>query len=137
MKLRANPFFKLRTVSSALLLALAALPSAYAVDGTWAVNADGFWNTASNWSTSTNTVGNTVGDTVGLTINLSSTGKIVTIDRAVTLGTLNIGDTDNSNTYTLSLGTGGSLTFDQTGTSTANLNEMIKIILLILQKQPT
>jgi autotransporter-associated beta strand protein len=63
-------------------------------NGTWNVDADGFWNEPSNWDP-TVVPGTTAGDVVNLTFDIT-TNKTVTIDTAVRLGTLNIGDPDGS-----------------------------------------
>jgi autotransporter-associated beta strand protein len=91
-----------------------------AASGDWNVDADGFWNTASNWNPVA-VPGTTAGDIVNLTYNITTAGKTITIDTAVRLGTLNIGDPDGSHLYTLAL-TSGSLTFDN-GASAAQLTK--------------
>ena len=65
--------------------------------------------------------GTTAGDVVNLTYDITTAGKTITIDTAVRLGTLNIGDPDGSHLYTLAL-TSGSLTFDN-GASAAQLTK--------------
>lgn len=89
--------------------------------GNWNVDADGSWNTASNWDSNPAVPGTAAGDVVGLNFDITTAGKTITIDTAVRLGTLNIGDPDGSHLYTLALSS-GSLTFDN-GASAAQLNK--------------
>lgn len=88
--------------------------------GDWNVDADGTWNTPSNWNPAA-VPGTAAGDVVGLNFDITTADKTVTINTAVRLGTLNIGDPDGSNLYTLALAS-GSLTFDN-GASAAQLNK--------------
>ena len=105
-----------------LALAIAAIfsPHAHAqTDGTWNTNASGNWSATNNWLNGL--VANGAGSTANLTFNINA-GRTVTNDTAVTLGILNIGDTDGSHAYTLAAGA-GSLTFSNNG-SAAQLNQV-------------
>jgi autotransporter-associated beta strand protein len=91
-----------------------------AASGDWNVDADGFWNTASNWNPAA-VPGTAAGDVANLNFDITTVGRTITIDTAVRLGTLNIGDPDGSHAYTLALSS-GSLTFDN-GASAAQLTK--------------
>ena len=80
---------------------------------TWAAPAGGSWNTAANWN---NGVPNEIGATAIFGNALTSAG-VVTIDGSKTIGSATF---DSSNNYTISPGTGGSLTF-QVNTGSSNL----------------
>ena len=92
------------TISTPLTLRVFA--SAAAV---WNVNASGNWSTASNWTR----LPNSVADLARLTYNITA-NRTVTVDQAFTVGGLEIGDSNGSGSYTLSLGA-GSLTLDNDG----------------------
>jgi fibronectin-binding autotransporter adhesin len=101
----------------AAVLALGFVPSAFAASGNWNVDAAGNWNTAGNWSPAA-VPGTAAGDVVGLNFNLTA-ARIVTLDTAATMGTLNLGDpTTSFFGYTLS--GSSTLTFNNSG-SGANL----------------
>lgn len=85
------------------------------IPGTWNTNASGAWSVAANWTNGV--VPNGIGDTANLTYNITGAAKTVTLDTAVTLGTLALGDADSSTSYTLAQGA-GSLTFDNAGNGT-------------------
>jgi len=108
------------TIASTLSLVTMAA-SAYAGSGTWNVDSDGTWNTPANWIPAA-VPGTNTGDVVELNYDITTAGKTITIDTAVRLGILNIGDPNGSNTYTLALSS-GSLTFDN-GASAAQLNQV-------------
>lgn len=94
----------------ALLLALVADP-AFA-QSTWLQTAAGTysWQAGTNWSTDP-TVPNGAGGVANLTNDIAG-DQLITLDAAVTLGTLGIGDASGTNTFTLAAGSGGPLTFD-------------------------
>lgn len=100
---------------------LAMSGSVFAASGTWTNTAGGNWSTTTNWNGGTIADGATfTGDfsTLDITSNIT-----VTLDTSRTLGILDIGDTDGSNSYTLTNSGGGvTLTFDNGG-SNAQLNE--------------
>jgi autotransporter-associated beta strand protein len=85
-------------------------------NGTWATDADGSWSVTTNWSgghvaTGVEAVANF--DTVDLTAD-----RTVTLDQAVTLGRLVVGDASGSSNYTFAGPTSGdnqTLTFDNGG----------------------
>ena len=76
-------------------------------NGTWNVNADGTWSTTTNW------LGNTIASGTNAAANFANvnitTGRTITVDGNYTIGSMNIGDTDNTgatlDTYTFSSGT--------------------------------
>jgi autotransporter-associated beta strand protein len=122
MKPKSTPFRN--SVAGALIIAatFSLANHSQAAGGDWNVDADGFWNTPSNWNPAV-VPGTTAGDAVNLTFDITTAAKTVTIDTAVRLGTLNIGDPDGSHAYTLAL-TSGSLNFDN-GASAAQLTKTI------------
>ena len=84
------------------------------VTGSWNVNANGNWSAAGSWSGGT--IPNGIGHIANFTNNISGT-RTVTIDSGLagttaTLGILNFGDSDGSNSFTIS---GGTLVFDNNG----------------------
>jgi fibronectin-binding autotransporter adhesin len=94
-------------------IALATAPHAHAASGTWNVNSTGNWNIAGNWNPAA-VPGTAAGDVVGLNNDISNS-RTITINTNVTLGTLNIGDTNSSNSFTLALSS-GTFTFNNNGT---------------------
>ena len=86
--------------------------------GIWRNAASGSWATAGNWTS--NTVPN--GRNVGVEINAPTASPItITLDGSQTVGALLLGNSASSTTgYTLSGGSGGSLTLDNSG-STATI----------------
>ena len=109
------------SIAALLVLGATQLP---AQTFTWNVpGAGGSWLTDTNWTpTVPGDYPKDAGDIANLTANLTANAPI-TLDGAITLGGLTIGDsTTASNAYTISDGTGGSLTFDNLG-STATLTE--------------
>ena len=117
-----RPLPRVLSSSVAALLALAGA-AAQADTFNWNLpTGGGSWITDANWSPLVpGDYPKDAGDIANLTANLTAAAPI-TLDGAITLGALTIGDTNNSNTYTLSDGTGGSLTFDNLGTA-ATLTE--------------
>lgn len=111
-----------RSTAASLLIAasLTLATRATAAGGNWNVDADGNWSTPSNWNPAA-VPGTAAGDVVDITFDITTEDRTVTLDTAARLGTLNIGDPDGSNAYTLAL-TSGTLTFDN-GTSAAQLNK--------------
>lgn len=107
------------------LAALAALvsssPTSQAANGTWNVDASGNWTTASNWLNNT-IPGSVAGDIASFTYDITG-NQTVTVDGSnKTLGILNIGDTDGTNSFTLS-GNSASIYFDN-GSSAAEINQI-------------
>ena len=74
------------------------------------------WQTTTNWTP--NTVPNGVDAVASLTNNIAG-AQTISLNGTVTLGTLNIGDSDSTHVFTLQNGTGGSLTFDVTSGNAA------------------
>ncbi len=80
----------------------------------WNVNANGNWGTGTSWA-APNVVPNAAGDTANLSFNISGT-RVVTLDINPTIGTLILGDTNNTNAFVIGAGMGlGTLTFDNLG----------------------
>lgn len=95
---------------------------AFAQSGTWNVDAAGNWSLGSNWDPAA-VPGNAAGDVVGLTNNITA-ARTVTIDTTSrTVGTLTIGDANNTHAFTLGASGGAGLTFDNGGSGAA-LNEL-------------
>ena len=120
MKPKSTPFRN--SVAGAIIVAatFSLANHSQAASGDWNVDADGDWNLSSNWSPAV-VPGTAGGDVVNLTYDITTLPRIITINTAVRLGTLNIGDPDGSHLYTLAL-TSGSLTFDN-GAFAAQLNK--------------
>ena len=109
-------------VASLIALALLLAPKATAANGSWNVDASGNWSNSANWS------GGTIADGAGFTGNITfniTGGKTVTIDTSSrTLGILNVGDTNNTHSYTIDSSGGATFTFDNTPNSAnAQLNQ--------------
>ena len=90
-------------------------------DGTWTLNGDGNWSTAANWLNSR--IADGQGKTAGITYNITGNHTLTMDTTARTLGILNLGDSDNTNSYTLAATGGATLTFDNGG-SHAHLNQV-------------
>jgi autotransporter-associated beta strand protein len=91
-------------------------------NGNWNVDNSGNWSTGSNW-TSAPSIPDGFQSVVGLTFNITA-NRTVTIDATPrTVGTLSVGDTDNSHAYTLDASGGAGLTFDNLGLGEAILTE--------------
>jgi autotransporter-associated beta strand protein len=93
-------------------------------DGTWTRNANG------NWSTTTNWLGGIVADGGGFanfsTLDITSTVNVTIDNTSRTIGRLDIGDTNSSNSYIIKNSGGASLIFDNTANSAnAQLNETL------------
>lgn len=106
------------------LAAIAALVSnpltGQAANGTWNVDAGGNWTTASNWLNNT-IAGGSNGDIAAITFDITS-NQIVTVDGSNKLiGMLNIGDTNGSNSFTVS---GGTTVVLNNGASAAEINQI-------------
>ncbi len=109
-----------RTINAAIIMffaVFALVNIVHATDGGWGVDADGNWSTASNWSFSTIADGAGANGNFGFDITAD---RVVTIDGAIasrTLGGLFIGDSNDTNRYTIAASGGGTLTFDNTPNS--------------------
>ncbi len=111
---------RMRTIAVALTALLACTGSVRAQqDGTWTANSAGNWNDTAKWLNSA--VANGAGRTANISANITG-ARVITNNIAVTLGTLNMGDSNDSHAYTLQLTTGGALTFDSGNNTGAFLN---------------
>ena len=103
----------------ALLCCLTGRPS-FAASGTWN-NGTGNWSDTTKWS------GGTVADGAGFTGNITNninSAAIITINTTSrTLGILNIGDTNDNNSYTITSSGGATFTFDNNAAN-AQLNQL-------------
>lgn len=77
------------------------------------------WQHLHNWSPTPSAVPNAISDTATLNANILG-NMVINLDGAVTLGTLNIGDTVGQSSFVLQAGTGGSLIFNNGGTAAIN-----------------
>jgi len=95
---------------------------AYGASGTWTLNGSGNWSTTGNWASGI--IADGAGFTGNITMNING-ARIATIDgTSRTLGILNVGDTNNNNSYTIASSGGATLTFDNTPNSAnAQLNQ--------------
>ena len=108
-----------KTAARAAALALALVFASHAhaqTNGTWNTNASGNWSLTNNWLSGL--VANGAGSTANLTFNITAAAA-VSIDTAVTLGSLSIGDSTHA--YTLQLST-GSLAFNNNGSGATITN---------------
>ena len=87
----------------------------FAVSGSWTNDASSNWSVATNWSSNPTVPGTTAGDVVSLTNNLTA-ARVVTLDTAATVGTLNIGDSATAFFgFTLAPAAAQTLTFNNSG----------------------
>jgi len=110
--------------ATTLALGLAA-PLAPLADGVWIFNTNA---TAAPWSTTANWSGGTIADAGGLadfsTINITGARNPDIDTTSRTVRRIDIGDTNNTHSYTISASGGASLIFDNTANSAnAQLNE--------------
>lgn len=75
------------------------------------------WNNATNWNPNS-AFPNTAGDVANVNNNITTTGT-VRLQQAVTIGTLNIGDSDGTNNFSIIPGTSGTLIFNSGVVGTA------------------
>ncbi len=79
--------------------------------GTWAVDSSGTWSNAANW------VANNIPDGAGATADFTqvdlTANRTVTLDVSRTVGSLTIGDTNGTHSYTLDASPNATLTFAQ------------------------
>jgi len=116
-----KPTTRLRSFLAAAGSTLFAI-SAASAQRTWTPTAAGTsysWQTAGNWSPSGAPSGS--GATANLNNNIAG-AQTISLNGAVTLGSLTLGDSDNTHAFTIANGTGGSLTFNNGG-SGATLTE--------------
>ncbi len=101
-------------------LVFAGAQSACAANGTWISNTSSTWSNAANWNPAV-VPGTAAGDIVSITGTNITASRTVTINTNVTLGTLNIGDTDATHSYTLALSS-GAFTLNNNGAA-AQINQ--------------
>jgi len=112
-----SPRFALASTIATLLVAAATVTAA---SYNWNINqATATWNTTGNWDIAG--FPNAPGDIANLTDNIT-VGNAITLEQPITIGVLNIGDTDGTNSFTLSNGSLGTLNFDNSGTA-AQINQ--------------
>jgi autotransporter-associated beta strand protein len=109
-------------------------------NGSWNADVSDVWSNSARWLS--NNIADGAGATGNFTFNITAT-RTITIDGAVasrTLGILNIGDTNASNSYTIAASGGGTLTLDNTpnsanaqlnNTSTSGANNTISAPILL------
>jgi fibronectin-binding autotransporter adhesin len=83
----------------------------------WVTNGGGSWNTGANWSTNP-TIPNAVGDSARFLTQLGAPAT-VTLDGGKTVGGVSFA---SNNGYTIAAGSGGTLTFSNSGATPAQLN---------------
>lgn len=91
-------------------------------DGSWNADASDVWSNSARWLSSA--IADGAGATGNFTFDITLT-RTITIDGAVasrTLGIMNIGDPNGTNSYTIAASGGGTLTFNNSG-SNAQLNQ--------------
>ncbi len=94
---------------------LLARPAAQAAGGSWAVDADGNWSEAANWSSAA-VPGTTAGDIVAFTNNITAARSITIDDTSRTVGVLIVGDPVSSYfNFMLEASGGAGLTFNNNG----------------------
>jgi autotransporter-associated beta strand protein len=109
--MKRKPYFHTIVAASSLL----APTSIFAASGNWNVDNLGNWSLATNWSSNPTVPGTAAGDIVSLSNNITA-NRTVTIDTTSrTVGTLNIGDSNNSHAFTLATSGGATLTFNNSG----------------------
>ena len=119
MKTQNNSLGRAWLWIAACLIPLSASAETY----TWVPTAAGnyAWNDQANWTSNTSGYPSVLGDTANLNINLAG-AQSVTLDEAITLGTLNLGDsTSTFYPLTLDASEGGSLIFSAGDSLTAKL----------------
>src|SRR6266566_1046583 len=117
---------KLRWLAVVALL-IGGARSAHGAPIVWNLATGGSWNTATNWNP--NTIPNAVG--ANATFNSAASGsnpaqtanRSITADAAQTIGSI-VFNNDAANAFTNSVttGTSGSLTFDETGSGPATIS---------------
>lgn len=107
----AKPLRRSLFVASAFTVSVT---SAVASSGDWNVDAAGNWSTIGNWNPS-GAPGTVAGDIVNFYNNITN-ARTVTIDTTPRIvGSLTIGDSNNTHSFTLAASGGGTLTFDNNG----------------------
>lgn len=106
---------------AAVLFTLAA-QSAYAASGNWNADASDNWSAATRWSSNPTVPGTVAGDVIGLTNNITGARTVTINTTSRTMGTLNIGDSNNTHAFTLA-SSGGGIMILNNGVSNAQINE--------------
>lgn len=103
--------------------ALLAVSSAHAASGNWNDNTGNFnWSDATRWSSDPTVPGTAAGDAISFANDITAARTITVNTTNRTMGTLNIGDTNNSNQFIIASSGGGLLIFDNGGSGAA-INE--------------
>lgn len=114
----------LRSFLLLLVTSGTAIQSLKAVDANWTSTTAGNWSDVTKWS-SNPTIPGGAGSQITINTNINTTANgVVTLDTTSrTIGILNIGDTNASNSFNLSSSGGGTVIFDNGG-STAVINQL-------------
>ena len=83
------------------------------------------WSNSANWFDNTTTQVDNYPSQPGDVANINGTftgSQTITLDGAITVGTLNLGDAGNTYSSTITAGSAGSLTFSSGGSGSASLN---------------
>ncbi|AHF91065.1 glycosyltransferase family 1 [Opitutaceae bacterium TAV5] len=121
MKTRTSTCRKFVKPTGAALAAAALASLSHATDGNW-ISID----TPTDWSDATKWESGNIADGVGATATINTNiggAKTINIDSNRTLGTLNIGDTNNTHAFTLAATNDAVLTLDNGG-SGAHINQL-------------
>ncbi len=113
---------KMKKITFVTLAAAFGSISAHAVDGSWNVDAAGNWSVSGNWLGSPDPVPGGAGSIISFTNNISAARTITVNTTNRTMGTLNIGDSDNTHAFTINSSGGGYIIFDNGGVG-ASLTE--------------
>ncbi len=84
----------------------------------WTLNADSAWLTTTNWNPNT-AAPNAVGHFVHLNQDINP-NRVITLNAAITVGQMILGDLGSNQTYTIAPGTGGSLIFNMGDSGAGN-----------------
>ncbi len=91
-------------------------------NGVWALNASGVWSSSTNWA------GGSIADGTGAVADFSqfdlTHNIVVFLDSSRTIGFLEIGDFNGTNTYQISPQSGSTLTFDTGAMTHADLSQV-------------
>ena len=120
---------RITAVASIVALTFSGIPSrALAATVDWGVSQSGepgiySWQVLDNWTDAgqpVTAVPNAIADVANLNLRHLTGNQIINLDGLVSIGTLNIGDSNGRHSYTIAAGTGGSLTFNGGTSSTLN-----------------
>ncbi|MGA2497362.1 MAG: hypothetical protein ABSH20_06455, partial [Tepidisphaeraceae bacterium] len=118
---------RLLASAAAAAVLLAGSGTVRAANDTWSATAAGtayLWNDVTNWA-STTQFPNAIDDVANLNNDIAG-AQTISLGQAITVGTLNLGDSDGGNVFfgfTVQNGTGGSLTFSASS-GTAAINKL-------------